>query len=61
MRLRRSLFVLAAAAALAPTVSTPDALIEGFQNPPMSARPQVWWHWLGGNVTAEGAASISSG
>ncbi|HEY5760005.1 MAG TPA: glycosyl hydrolase [Steroidobacter sp.] len=27
----------------------------GFRDPPSSARPRVWWHWMSGNVTAEGA------
>jgi hypothetical protein len=31
-----------------------DPLVEGFQNPPPSARPRVWWHWLNGNVTEDG-------
>jgi hypothetical protein len=31
-----------------------DALEQGFKNPPDSARPRVWWHWTGGNVTKEG-------
>lgn len=31
------------------------ALKEGFQSPPQSARPRVWWHWMNGNVTWEGA------
>lgn len=48
--------IVAAAAMLMPIVSTADALVEQFQTPPMSARPQVWWHWMGGNITAEGAA-----
>jgi hypothetical protein len=26
----------------------------GFQNPPLSAHPQVWWHWMNGNVTRVG-------
>jgi len=26
----------------------------GFQNPPESARPRVWWHWMNGNVSKEG-------
>ena len=30
-------------------------LEEGFRNPPESARPRVWWHWMGGNVSWEGA------
>lgn len=27
-----------------------------FQNPPMEARPRVWWHWLNGNVSKDGIA-----
>lgn len=34
--------------------STGDALRRGFQNPPDSARPRVWWHWMSGNITKEG-------
>ncbi len=33
---------------------SPDALRQGFQNPPKSARPRVWWHWMNGNITQEG-------
>lgn len=29
-------------------------LREGFINPPESARPRVWWHWMNGNITKEG-------
>jgi hypothetical protein len=25
-----------------------------FLNPPESARPRVWWHWMNGNITKEG-------
>ena len=25
-----------------------------FLNPPPSARPHTWWHWMNGNVTKEG-------
>ncbi len=31
-----------------------DALDDGFRDPPQSARPRVWWHWMNGNVTQEG-------
>src|SRR6188474_878897 len=31
-----------------------DALERGFQDPPNSARPRVWWHWMNGNITKEG-------
>jgi len=31
-----------------------DPLKGGFENPPDSARPRVWWHWMNGNITKEG-------
>jgi (4-O-methyl)-D-glucuronate---lignin esterase len=31
-----------------------DALKRGFENPPESARPRVWWHWMNGNITKVG-------
>jgi len=31
-----------------------DELAQQFVDPPQSARPRVWWHWLNGNVTKEG-------
>ena len=34
--------------------SAPDSLKGGFENPPESARPRVWWHWMNGNITKEG-------
>ncbi len=33
---------------------TSDPLLAGFQNPPESAKPRVWWHWMNGNITREG-------
>jgi len=50
--------VAVAALLLASTTSSfaADALREGFANPPQSARPRVWWHWLGGNITKDGIA-----
>ncbi|GIX31298.1 MAG: hypothetical protein KatS3mg124_1770 [Porticoccaceae bacterium] len=46
------------APALAPRAAPgSDALREGFHDPPLEARPRVWWHWLGGNVTREGIAA----
>ncbi|HEV2711107.1 MAG TPA: glycosyl hydrolase [Edaphobacter sp.] len=32
----------------------PTDLQQGFQSPPESARPRVWWHWMNGNITKEG-------
>src|SRR5438128_1642262 len=33
---------------------TDESLLTGFQNPPESAKPRVWWHWMNGNITQEG-------
>jgi hypothetical protein len=35
-------------------VSSGDALRAGFSEPPNSARPRVWWHWMNGNITKDG-------
>lgn len=31
-----------------------DSLEAGFHDPPQSAKPHTWWHWMNGNVTKEG-------
>jgi len=31
-----------------------QGLEQGFQNPPTSARPFTWWHWMAGNVSKYG-------
>lgn len=52
-----ALLMTAACLALMPAVSgaaEPDPLSTGFENPPQSARPRVWWHWMNGNVTKPG-------
>jgi len=46
-----TLLLTAASFAQSPTT---DKLRAGFENPPQSARPRVWWHWLNGNITREG-------
>lgn len=33
-----------------------DPLAAGFRDPPASARPRTWWHWLNGNITEDGIA-----
>jgi hypothetical protein len=38
----------------APEASKSDALKSGFENPPESARPRVWWHWMNGNISKDG-------
>jgi alpha-L-rhamnosidase/Glycosyl hydrolases family 2, sugar binding domain len=44
---------LSAQAPAAPA-SNIDTLYENFLNPPNSARPRVWWHWMNGNISEEG-------
>jgi len=58
---RRKLKPLAAmviaAVALTPLAraETPASSLDaGFRDPPNSARPRVWWHWMNGNVTEDG-------
>ncbi len=34
--------------------SAPSQLEQGFRNPPDSAKPRAWWHWMSGNVTEAG-------
>ena len=31
-----------------------EELQRGWENPPLSARNRVWWHWMNGNITKEG-------
>lgn len=50
---------LAPASALAQTAPAPapaPSLEDQFANPPQSARPRVWWHWMNGNITKDGIA-----
>jgi hypothetical protein len=31
-----------------------STLEDQFKNPPDSAKPRAWWHWMSGNVTEPG-------
>ena len=49
--------VVALAESLSPSSfaqNAPASVEEGFKNPPSSAQPRVWWHWMNGNITKEG-------
>ena len=39
---------------LAVAVWAQNNLERNFQNPPASARPYTWWHWMNGNASKEG-------
>ena len=48
------LVMLAAFSSVSETANTLQELREGFQHPPDSARPWVYWFWVDGNITREG-------
>jgi hypothetical protein len=39
-----------------PPTQHSDPLLQGFNSPPPSAKPRVWWHWMNGNISKEGIA-----
>ena len=39
---------------LASGQAAPSSLEQQFRNPPDSAKPRAWWHWMSGNVTEPG-------
>lgn len=60
---RKTIFVALVVLALANTKSQVlaqkntiqrDSLEANFLNPPTSAKPYVWWHWMGSNFSKEG-------
>jgi hypothetical protein len=54
--MRRITLAAAIACLSAPAWAAADPIAAGFDHPPQSARPRVWWHWLNGNITKEGIA-----
>ncbi|WP_075791701.1 glycosyl hydrolase [Massilia putida] len=50
----RRIALAAALACLSAPAWAGDPIASGFAQPPQSARPRVWWHWLNGNITKEG-------
>jgi hypothetical protein len=54
-KLLPALALLAAVAATLPAFAAdPSNWSANFQSPPLSAHPQIWWHWMNGNVTKVG-------
>ena len=51
---RIAFLALLSAACVVQAQNAEDPLERGFENPPDSARPRVWWHWMNGNITKEG-------
>lgn len=50
--LHKAALLLACTAFAQPLLA--DELVDGFRNPPQTARPRVWWHWMNGNITKDG-------
>ena len=46
--------LLLALTSMSTAQTSTDALKQGFENPPASAHPRVWWHWMNGNISQEG-------
>ncbi len=46
--------LMAAASDLARGQAASSSLEQQFRNPPDSAKPRAWWHWMSGNVTEPG-------
>jgi hypothetical protein len=47
---------LAEPAAPPSQAASAPSLEDQFRDPPNSARPRVWWHWMNGNITKDGIA-----
>jgi hypothetical protein len=52
--LHRALLVALAGVAAVSAQPPGDTLLTNFRNPPNSAKPRVWWHWMSGNITQAG-------
>lgn len=51
------LAILLIAGATSMPASADPSLEDQFRNPPQAARPQVWWHWMNGNIDADEAVA----
>lgn len=55
MHSRRSFFIILSALLLSSAVSYGQTdILREFQDPPRGYRPQVWWHWMNGNISRDG-------
>ena len=51
---RRLALLCAASTLVATPALADDPLAAQFRDPPQSARPLVWWHWMNGNISQDG-------
>ena len=52
----RAALSLATVLVAAPVWADTPTLEQQFRDPPASARPRVWWHWMNGNISRDGIA-----
>ena len=54
MWVNRRIFASLSVVAFASFLFSQSALEQGFMNPPNSAKPHTWWHWINGNISKRG-------
>ncbi len=54
MRVNPRLFASLSLVAFAAIFNAQTLLDAGFKNPPNSAKPHTWWHWINGNISKRG-------
>ena len=52
--LPKGLYLVLSVACVSAICAAQTDLEKQFQQPPQSARPQTWWHWVSGNVSSQG-------
>ena len=52
--MKKTALLLALAFVFSNGLRAGETLEQQFQNPPDSARPHTWWHWMNGNISKEG-------
>ncbi len=54
MWVNRRIFASLSVVAFASFLFAQSSLENGFKNPPNSAKPHTWWHWINGNISKKG-------
>ena len=54
MRVNRRSFASLSVLAFASFLLAQTSMVEAFKNPPNSAKPHTWWHWINGNISKKG-------
>ena len=54
MWVNRRYFASLSVVAFASFLFAQSSLEQGFKNPPNTAKPHTWWHWINGNISKKG-------